>query len=372
MPNDFLGTARLVLVRAAGASLVALGLGMDVGAGFMILGGDVATGLATHIPAVMVWGLGAQLVGRDPIVAGTIALVTFPGVGSAGLTLAGVIWPLLTLHNRRTEEAQLKPRIDVERTVQEVPPVNQLRELEVQPLVDALRDGDPVLKRGAIDFLGRQPRADAVRLVRKLLTDPDLEVRSEAGVMLSRLENDMTRSIFAASDAVEKDFQDAAAQAQLGRLLREYAESGLAERVLRRHNLVRARKALLQALEQDKDSVAAADRWLELARVHVHLGQLREARAALDGALAINKHQFDEVEAAQLLGEIVAADTESPPLADPEKVADIALQVALAERNWAGMREIGWPPVDETEGEPEVGVPQRTAPALAGVGSHGR
>jgi hypothetical protein len=329
--------AGLISVRAAGVALIALGLGTDLAAGLLILDGDVATGLATHIPAVMVWALGAKLIGRDPIVGGTIALATFPGIGTAGLTLAGVIWPFLTIHSRRSEPGRQPIRVEAERPVPEVPAVNQLLELEVQPLVDALRDGDPVLKRGAVDFLGRQPRADAVRLVRRLISDPDLEVRSEAAVMLSRLETDITRAIFAASDEVEKSPRDPEMHGRLGRLLREYAESGLPERVLRHHQLLQARKALVRALELDHESAAAAERWLDLARVHHDLGQLREAHGALDRALA-------------LAG------------SDSDKATEIALQVALAERNWPLMHAMGWPAVDKAEGELELRVPRRVAP----------
>jgi hypothetical protein len=334
--------AGLVSVRAAGTALVAVGLATDLGAGVLILDGDVATGLATHIVAVIVWAFGTMLIGRDPIVTGTIALATFPGIGTAGLTIAGAIWPLLTLHSRRSKDGRLPARIEPERPVPDVPAVNQLRELEVQPLVDALRDGDPVLKRGAVDFLGRQPRADAVRLVRRLLADPDLEVRSEAAVMLSRLETDMTRAIFAASDGIEKAPRDPEMHARLGSLLREYAESGLPERVLRRHHLLQARKALQRALGLDHESPAAADRWLELARVHHDLGQLREARGALDRALALSG-------------------------SDSGKASEIALQVALAERNWTRMHEMGWPAVVEAEGDLELRVPRGVAPELQEV-----
>lgn len=328
MRTRFVRFTVVTATRLAGSVLIGLGLGTDIVAGAVVMNGDVVTGLAAHIPAVMVWAAGARLMGRDPIATGTIALVTFPGVGTAGLTVAGILWPFLTLHNRASRTIQPALPVESDRpAVQDVPAINPLREVEVQPLVDALRDGNPILKRGAVDFLGRQPRPDAVRLVRRLLTDTDLEVRNEAAVTLYRLENDTARAIAVATAAVERNPRDPNGHAHLGQLCREYASSGLADRVSGRFYVLQARMALRRALELDPDGPRAADYWLELARAHRDLGQLRAARTALDEAIARGS------------GALNSAETTS-----------VAMEIALAEHSWDLMRDLGWPAAVEADG----------------------
>ncbi len=52
-----------------------------------------------------------------------------------------------------------------------------LDELEIEPVVDVLREDDPELKRAAIEAITKQRDASAVRLLIGLLHDPSQEAR---------------------------------------------------------------------------------------------------------------------------------------------------------------------------------------------------
>src|SRR5207248_9444414 len=121
--------------------------------------------------------------------------------------------------------------------------VDPLRDLQIQPLVDILRQPNSDLKRAAIAMLGRRGSREAMRLVQGALTDPDPDVRSDAAVTLSRLEDDFNRALSEAAVQMEESADVAARYADL---CFRYASSDLLDQASSRYYLAQARDALHQ------------------------------------------------------------------------------------------------------------------------------
>ncbi len=154
-----------------------------------------------------------------------------------------------------------------------------LDELEIEPVVDVLREDDPELKRAAIEVIARQGDASAVRLLIGLLHDPSPEARFFASLGLSKLEDAIGRALVAAQRARAEAPDSAEAREHLAQLYLDYATSGFLEGVTRDFYLDLARQAFEEALPASPDPDAVAFR---LARVHLLLGNIAEAAALLD------------------------------------------------------------------------------------------
>jgi hypothetical protein len=157
--------------------------------------------------------------------------------------------------------------------------VGLLDELEIEPVVDVLRENDPELKRAAIEVLTKQGGPGAVRVLVGLLHSPSPDARFFSSIALSRLEDEISRAILAAQHDVEEDPDDPEIREQRAQLYLDYALSGFLEGVTKDYYLDMARETLENVLPDaaDPDGVK-----LRLARVCSLQGSIGEAAALLD------------------------------------------------------------------------------------------
>jgi tetratricopeptide (TPR) repeat protein len=348
--------------RPYGVLLVVLGLLADSSAGLMILVNQDGRGLLVHVPAALVWALGISVLnGRLPwrapglafgvrslafgsspaytpnaerhavqadpaylnrwlLTSVLLGLVLFPGLGPLGCTIGFGLAHLLDQGPQQNpgvgdqrEAPDLAVRLDQR--------VDPLRDLQIQPLVDILRQPNSELKRAAIELLGRQGSHEAMRLVREALTDPDPDVRSDAAVTLSRFEDNVNRAL---SQAVAQGLDSPHSAERYADLCYRYATSALVDVATSRYYLTQARDTLrrITALRPER-----ADVWLDLARVHYHLGEEAAAWQALDRARTLHPANV----ASYLLGMEMAFDAR-----DWDRLA------AYAHQGWLAYAHQGW------------------------------
>lgn len=250
----------------------------------------VVAALAVHVVAAAVFGL-SLVTFRDgkrnwawSIVGATLSLLLFPVFGMLSMTVAFTLGQ--TVRQRSDETAEMlqeitdtddRPRDAVARA-QEME-VALLDELEIEPVVDVLREDDPELKRAAIEVITKQRGSGTVRLLIGLLHDPSNEARFFASIGLSRLEDEISQAILAAQRALAESPDAAAVREHLAQLYLDYATSGFLEGVTRDYYLEMARESFDEALplSEDPDEVVR-----HLALVHMLLGNLAESALLLE------------------------------------------------------------------------------------------
>jgi tetratricopeptide (TPR) repeat protein len=349
--------------------LVVLGLLADSSAGLMILVRHDGRGLLVHVPAALGWALGISLLnGRLPwrapglalgvrslafgsspahtptaegptpnaerraaqtdpaylnrwlLTSVLLGLVLFPGLGPLGCTVGFGLSHLLSQGPQQSPGVGDQPeapdpavRLDQRGDLR--------RDLEIQPLVDILRQPNSELKRAAIAMLGRRGSHEAMRLVRGALTDPDPDVRSDAAVTLTRFEDSVNGAL---SQAAAQGLDSPHSAKRYADLCCRHATSNLLDAATSRYYLTQARDTLrrITALRP-----ARADVWLDLARVHHQLGEEAAAWQALDRARTLHPAHV----ASYLLGMEMAFDAR-----DWDRLA------AYAHQGWLASAQQGW------------------------------
>ena len=230
-----------------------------------------------------------------PTLGGTLALLGFPLVGMLASAIAFTLTH--TVHYDRPDVASyLQTVADTdERPAGAVGQAHQLEvalldELEIEPVVDVLREDDPELKRAAIEAITQQRSASTVRLLRSLLHDPSPEARFFSSIALSKLEDEISRAILAAQRAAKDAPDDGPAHEQLAQLYLDYAVSGFLEGVTREYYLDLARQTFEEALATSR---APDEVQRRLAQVHLLLGNIAEAALLLDELTAAQPDNLD-------------------------------------------------------------------------------
>lgn len=302
--------------RLFGAAFIMLGLGGDGGAAYLILAQQPLPGLGLHVLAVVVWALGMQRItqpsapeataGADSTnkaagpsgwaVAGAIVSgCTFPAIGTFGVSLAFLF---SYVFRRRTI-----PRSTLGETLAslQVPalsmrPAGLEQASQVLTIVDVLHQQNTEMRRAVVRTLGFQGDKESVVILRRLLTDANPDVRSDAAVILTRLENDYQQRILKAQELIEAAPDDDEQLLQLGRRYQEFAESGLLDPISREHYLHEAEYIFQRATELQPNRLGI---FIELARVYHHLGRSEEAIAIL--TYVLRQRREDTVAFALLL-----------------------------------------------------------------------
>ncbi|WP_432736733.1 HEAT repeat domain-containing protein [Maridesulfovibrio sp. FT414] len=205
------------------------------------------------------------------------ALFTFfmPVIGLCGITLtllmARVFMRSHGLAEEYREKAYVGQGIDVDlpKDITEF----LYDEVDVHPIADILAGDDMGMKRGAVNLLRRIGSAEAVRLLRKSLSDVNAEVRFYAHTALTRLEEDYAESLDKARFRVQR-YDSAQAHAELAITYRNYARSGLPERNMQEQALGLACEHWRTAVQKAPDN---ADFNMRLAEVCCESRQYREA-----------------------------------------------------------------------------------------------
>jgi hypothetical protein len=360
--------------RCCGVLLVVLGVLADSSAGLMLLVNHDGRGLLVHVPAALGWALGISVLNgrlpwrapvgacgirplaqvgdgaadqrltRPPVQADPaylnrwlltcvlLGLVLFPGLGPLGCTVGFGLSHLLD-HGPQQDPGVGDQREAPDLVVRLDQRVEPLRDLQIQPLVDILRQPNSELKRAAIAMLGRRGSHEAMRLVRVALTDPDPDVRSDAAVTLSRFEDNVNRAL---SQAVAQGLDSPHSAERYADLCYRYATGDLLDAATSRYYLTQARDTLrrLTALRPERAEV-----WLDLARVHHHLGEEAAAWQALDRARSLHPANV----ASYLLGMEMAFEAR-----DWDRLA------ANAHQGWLAYAHQGWLAAGDEHDEREL------------------
>jgi tetratricopeptide (TPR) repeat protein len=161
-------------------------------------------------------------------------------------------------------------------------------ELSTEPLLDILNGKDIELKRGAIKLLRKTGTPDAVKLLKRCLSDSEVEIRFYAHTALSRVEEIYNKRLEKArAQANNPSFES---YRELGRAYEFYARSELPDMDLRKHYLQTAAKSFEQALELHPDALDLAVRVGELC---VELGDASHAAQCFAKALPTPGLQLD-------------------------------------------------------------------------------
>jgi tetratricopeptide (TPR) repeat protein len=126
-------------------------------------------------------------------------------------------------------------------------------EVDVHPIADVLAGEDLGMKRGAINLLRRIGSAEAVKLLRKSISDENTEIRFYAHTALTRLEEDYAESIEKSRFRAER-YDSAPAHAEMAKTYRNYARSGLPERNMRSGIMEQACDHWKIAVEKDPEN----------------------------------------------------------------------------------------------------------------------
>jgi hypothetical protein len=283
--------------RLLGVAFIMLGLGGDGVAGYLILAQLLVPALAVHVLAVGVWGLGMQRLTQpaapEPAtgatrnaahgpsgwaVAGTIISgCTFPAIGMFSVSVAFLFSHVL---RRRTI-----PRSTLGETLAslQVPafsmrPAGLEQASQVLTIADVLHQQNTEMRRAVVRTLGFQGDKESVVILRRLLTDGNPDVRSDAAVILTRLENDYQQRILKAQELIEAAPDDDEQLLQLGRRYQEFAESGLLDPISREHYLHEAEYIFARVTEMQPKRLGL---FIELARIYHQVGRSEEAIAIL-------------------------------------------------------------------------------------------
>jgi len=290
------------LASLTGGVLFTLGLVGDSAIGVRLLTGTGSMQLLLlllHIPVILLWAWGFNLlrmqhghgehamrIGRMPLHTWSIAALllgwfSFPGFGPLSFSIALCVARCLR-QGVTAEMAHMTPPTLVL--------LSQPLDLGVQPLIDVLNAPDLEMRRAAVATLSRQADAGALRLLRDLLSDAQPEIRSDASIAVTRLEEELAGAL---NDSLELWMAD---QAHTERTLDladqyyRYARSNVLDEMSQHVYFARARDLLQRCIAQGG---MHADLWLKLARIRQELGEARQALQDARTALGLEPHSAE-------------------------------------------------------------------------------
>lgn len=267
-----------------GYTLFTLGLVGDGVAGVLLLAGDALQVLLLHSIATLVWVVGINIVSkrfalqesttrlgpvrlnRWSMTALCLSLLPFPGF----VTLAYSIALLVAKYSRQRE---------MEEKVEILPPTRSVSlplDLEIQPLIHILGASDLEMKRGAITVLSQQANPESIQVLRHLLADTHAELRGDASIALTRLEDELSRVLNVSLAQWIDSPDDKDRMLHLADQYYSYACSNVLDEVSQQAYVAKAFDLVRQCLAQDAMN---AQLWLKSARIRQRLGQMNEALA---------------------------------------------------------------------------------------------
>ena len=216
------------------------------------------------------WGIGALLLG----------LFTFPGSGALAYSVALVMATIL-LHRKKG---------DILPELEQAPENVQVADAVIQPTMDVLQDTDLETKRLAVATLRRQGTPEAMQVLRQLLSDPHAEIRSDASIALTHLEDTLSRSLNSSLEQWMKNPSDRESTLNLADQYYQYAQSNVLDEASQHFYLVKAHD-LLQRVTTE--GATEPDIWLKLARICQLLDKFEEALQDVRIALQLGHRTSD-------------------------------------------------------------------------------
>ena len=251
-----------------------------------------------HIPAALLWALGVNLVtlpdvqpdvasdqpslereqrrsrryvSRLGIVALFLGLGTFPGFGALAYSIALAMGHISRALSTRTLPTEALLPAAISPVPAELSPSF---DWNVQPLMVDLQASDVETRRLSLATLSRYVDPETTRLLRQLLADSQMEVRSDASIALSRLEDQFSHSLNIALERWMAQPNESALALALAEECYHYACSNILDQTSQHFYLSKARDLLLQVVSQESRN---AELWLKLARIRQRLGEFHEA-----------------------------------------------------------------------------------------------
>lgn len=287
--------------------LFALGLVGDSAIGLLLLAGARPQLLLLHIPVVLLWALGVNLIDtqgsqqEQTIRIGRIHLnrwgaaalllswCTFPGFGPLAYSIALFIAKFL------------RPRATIEMpdATTSTPEIASPLDLEVQPLIEVLAEAGLEKKRTTVAVLRRQANPETIQLLRQLLSDSQAEIRSDASIALTCLEDKFASALNASLEQWTADPTNREHALNLADQYYHYACSNLLDEGSQHFYLAKAHDLLQQFITQDSMN---AELCIRLARIHQRLGETTEALQDVRTALQLQPNSSE----AHLLGMEIA------------------------------------------------------------------
>ncbi len=295
------------LSRIAGVFLLTLGLVGDCLEGLLLLYAHAGSFILWHILFTLLWASGVNLLARQdrarravfyafPNKWGLTALLlgmgTFPGLGICACALAFLLARYLFSSSRLSgaQDAHLEGQKEYGREE-----MLSLHDGIVSPFVDDLHEGNTEARRAVVARLSRSAQPAAARLLRQLLSDAKAEIRSDASIALTCLDDELSRVLHRAFADWQTDPADVEYTLAFVERCHRYALSNVLDTLSQRFYLALARDLLLEILGGGKREEAHL--WLKLADIRQRLGELPEA---LQDALHAVQLQPDSHEASLL------------------------------------------------------------------------
>jgi len=277
-----------------GLVLLCGGLAGDWAVLYLVVTGTSLYLLLLHIPAVFVWATGVHLVlKRDSYWTLTVRArrIRVQGLSVAGLCVGLCTFPGLGVlaFSASLLAANCMPRrraLDLADELAPLPQKGEALDGDVQPLIDVLYDTDTDVdtRRAAVTILSREHHANAMRLLRLLLSDPQPEIRRDASVALTQLENELFAELRASFEQWSANPEDREQVLKLADQYASFAQSNVLDEMSQRIYLEKARDLLLHVLTQERTD---AELWIKLARIRQKLGELQEALHDIGVALQL-------------------------------------------------------------------------------------
>jgi tetratricopeptide (TPR) repeat protein len=264
-----------------GYALFALGFLGDSIAGILLVASGSVQVLLLHLFAALIWVMGINLVSgqftqqaaivrlgpvrlnRWSVTALCLSVFPFPGCITLAYSIAIVVAKC-----SRQRAIEVIPEI--------LPPTRAVAlplNMEIQPLIDILYDSDLEMKRAAVTVLRQQGNPESIQLLRQLLSDTHAELRSDASIALTRLEDELSRVLNTSLAQWIASPHDKVRMLDLADQYYHYACSNVLDEVSRKTYLVKARELVQQCLVLDE---ANAQLWMKSARIRQRLGQMAE------------------------------------------------------------------------------------------------
>ena len=271
------------LQRVHGALLFVPGLAGDCLIGMLFAARGGWPLLLWHVPFALIWALGVDRLssqGRQPsatfpvlnrwgLTSLLVGMGTFPGLGSGAYSLAFLLSrrffaasPRQKIVSSEPESAEPAPRGAEASTGEDT----------TQMLADDLYEGNTEARRAVVARLSRAARPETNRLLRQLLSDAQAEIRSDASIALTRLDEEMSRALNASYAAWHAQPTDTALTLTLVEHYYHYAASNVLDNGCQRFYLGQARALLQQIGAQTERQDMHA--WPQLVRLRQRLDEL--------------------------------------------------------------------------------------------------
>ena len=278
--------------RYGGILAATVGLLVDVAAAYLFWPGStsadiLAAAIAIHIAAAgLVWAILWQAWRPSGaawgVGIGTLVLLSVPPIGAV-LAAALLLWfafhePSPWVTNPALDDEEGGGTLLGPLAGRAPSPRLLATAMDVQPLVDVLHADDLELKASAIDVMTRLQGRHMVPVLKGLLTAPEVDVRFQASVGLSKLEGEIGDAIADAQARVDREPASAEAAYLLAQLYLDYVVSGLLDDTTAAHyaRLGIAEFERCESLDAERDTV------LQRARCYVAAKDYEGALAALE------------------------------------------------------------------------------------------